>query len=420
MLRDVSTNLPAENVPRALNLSNLYKVRICKAATGEEIPLLVDATLGLPVVRANQYALVARRDRCQASTLRAELGILAIVLAWARRRGLDLDEALERALGFSQAELVSLVDALRTDYRNRNQERGVIPLRRPLVSSEVWANRIATARDYFAWSLAAVLSRCEPGTLRYQHVRERREEIHRAMTGRIPKTRSTSMRKGLEPHLKQRLFDVVRPGSAENPFQRALQERNALIVDVLQTIGLRRAELCKLRTADIRFGPRPELVVERLPDDREDPRRNQPQVKTNGRVLPLSAHLAARLQSYIVNDRRNLPNAKRTPFLFLARKGDPIAMDTVNNIFDQLAIQHPEFAGLLTPHVLRHTANDELSETLEKAGCSAAEIAEIRNYLNGWQPNSSQGLAYNRRYIEAKAAEVSLAHQRRIFGEDRV
>ena len=291
---------------------------------------------------------------------------------------------------------------------------------RGLVTSEVWASRIAIARDYIIWNLDNVLSQCEPGTLRYHHVRERRNEFARAMNGRMPKTSSHSSRKGLEPEAKSRLLAVVAPGSPENPFQPALQERNALIVDMLETLGLRRAELCKLKTAHLRAGPKPTLSVERLPDDPEDRRLRQPQVKTLSRLLPLDWRLSARIQNYILGDRKQLPNAKRTRFLFLARTGEPIALTTINKIFDQIVRWHPEFDGLLTPHVLRHTANDDLSETLERSGCSPEEATAIRNFLNGWEPASKQGDKYNRRYVEARAAGVFLEHQRRIFSTDGI
>jgi integrase len=399
--------------------SDLYKIRLCTAATGEQIPLIIDAHSGLPVVRPNQFVLVSRRDRCQVGTLRGDLSDLTILLSWARHCNIDLDGLLDRGTGLDQVAVTSLVDALRGDYRGR-RDGNMVPLQRPLVSAEVWADRIATTRDYIAWNLANLLSSCEPGTMRYQHVRERRDEFIRAMDGRVPKIRKGNRRKGLVLELKTRLHNIVAPGSPENPFQEALQERNALIIDVLQTLGLRRAELCKLRTSHFRAGPRPTLFVERLPDDPEDPRPNQPQVKTLSRLLPLDARLAARIQRYILNDRHRLPNAKRTPFLFLARSGEPIALGTINKIFDQIVRWHPEFSGLLTPHVLRHTANDDLSETIEQSGCSREEATSIRNFLNGWEPGSSQGTKYNQRYIESRAAEVSLAHQHRIFSKEGV
>jgi hypothetical protein len=124
---------------------------------------------------------------------------LTIVLGWADQRGIDLNELIDRGTGLDQAALVSLIDAFRPNHRDRRQQANVVPLKRPLVSTAAWANRIATARDYVAWNLANVLSQCEPGTLRYQHVRERRDEFMRAMDGRMPKINDTSTVRGLEP-----------------------------------------------------------------------------------------------------------------------------------------------------------------------------------------------------------------------------
>jgi integrase len=398
--------------------SDLYKTRICKAASGEEIPLLVSAESGLPVLRPNQFVLVARRDQAQISTLKGDLGSLAVLLSWAHHYALDLEEAIDRGSGLDATAIVSLVDALRVNYSRRKAAENVVNLKTPLVCPEMWASRIAIARDYLAWSLAEVLSKCEPGTLRYQHVRERRDAFIRAMNGRIPKTHSRSSRKGLEAPLRVRLIAVTAPESLENPYQQSLRERNSLMIDILKTLGLRRAELCKIRTSNFRPGPKPTLLVERLPDDPEDPRLHQPQVKTLTRLLPLEHRLAARIQEYILGDRKKLPNAKRTPFLFLARTGEPISLPAVNNIFDQIVLRHPEFDGLLTPHVLRHTANDELSETFEHAGCGQELAREVRNFLNGWDPDSTQGARYSATYIEAKATEISLAHQRRLFDKE--
>ncbi len=161
-----------------------------------------------------------------------------------------------------------------------------------------------------------------------------------------------------------------------------------------------------------------QINILRKPDDRDDPRPEQPQVKTQERLLPLDAALAARLQTYITEERRLLPNAKKTPFLFLTRFGKPMSLKNFNKMFVQIANWHPEFSGLLSPHVLRHTFNDDLSDTLERSGCNQDAVSEQRNYLNGWTPNSSQGTRYNRRFVEKKSQEILLEHQRRIFGED--
>jgi hypothetical protein len=180
---------------------------------------------------------VNRRDRCQVSTLKGDLGVLTVVLSWAEYAGVDLDELLDRGSGTDQVAVVFLVEALRTDYRHRRTSNNVVSLQRPLVSTAAWANHITIARDYIAWNFANVLSKCEPGTLRYQHVRERRDAFVRAMNGGMPKSYSTSNRKGLEESLKARPFAVVAVGAAENPFQEATQERNALIIDILYPRG---------------------------------------------------------------------------------------------------------------------------------------------------------------------------------------
>jgi integrase len=97
--------------------------------------------------------------------------------------------------------------------------------------------------------------------------------------------------------------------------------------------------------------------------------------------------------------------------------GQPLSLRGLDKIIAQIIVRHPEFSGVLTPHTLRHTANDSLSEALERNGCSIEEAAEVRNYLMGWSPTSQQGAKYTRRYIEAKAQEILLDHQRRIFSE---
>ena len=403
--------------------SDLYKIRSAVTSSGEHRPLLTSAISGLPVLRVNQYMLVSRRDRCQVNTMKSELRALSILLSWADTQGIDLNAEVDRGIGLDQAQIVSLVDALKLDYQKKKSDGDeggskVVALQIAVVTAEVWASRIAVARDFIIWGLSNVLARCEPGSLRYEHVRERRADIATEINSRIPPTHGSGKRYGLTPKLKQRLFDVTRPGAIENPFQPAWQPRNALMIDLLEAIGVRRGELLKLRTTSFSPGPKPTINILRKPDDLDDPRANQPQVKTQERRLPLDVALAARLQIYITEERRLLPNAKKTPFLFLSRSGKPMSLKNFNKMFDQISKWHPEFIGLLSPHILRHTFNDDFSETLERSGCSQEKAKEQRNYVNGWTPNSSQGTRYNRRFVEKKSQETLLEHQRRLFCRD--
>lgn len=401
----------------AFQPSDLYKLRRCTASSGERIPLLVDAKTGLPVASVNTYILVCRRDRCQSSTIENELYALGVLLAWAEANGVDLEALLEQGKALTQGELSSLIDALRTDYRRRPTGK-IVPLLRPLVEPSSWARRIVVVREYVAWRLETVLRQCEPGSLRFEHVRQQRDHFIRAINARTPASRTTANKEGLEPSLWHRLLTVTAAESVDNPFQTTLRKRNALIIEILGSIGLRKGELLKLRTSHVSTGHTQSLKIERRPDDPEDPRTNQPQVKTRDRTVPLDSRLARTIQEYILNDRRQIPNAKRSPFLFLSRSGRPLSLRGLDKIFAQIISRHSEFRGVLAPHILRHTANDRLSEVFENQSCSTAEAAEIRNYLMGWSPNSQQGTKYTRRYIEAKAQEISLEHQRRLFQSD--
>ncbi|RFQ11346.1 site-specific integrase, partial [Pseudomonas sp. ATCC 13867] len=78
--------------------------------------------------------------------------------------------------------------------------------------------------------------------------------------------------------------------------------RNALIVDWLYYLGLRRGELLSLRVSDIDFR-RCVVHVFRRPDALDDPRRSQPVVKTRARELPLSQVLLDATRNYIVELR---------------------------------------------------------------------------------------------------------------------
>ncbi len=393
--------------------SDLYKVRRLVMSSGERVALVVDAQSGLPIARPNQYLLVVRRDRCQASTLTKEGAILCLVHAWARVHNVNLLDLLDGGKGLGQNELAGLIETLRSDFSALSGD-GVARLQTRLVSPSTWAHRISVARNYFAWNLECVLRMIEPGTLRYQHVHGAMQTLKRRMTESLPRAREESNRTGLSPELRERLLNVVSPESLENPFHPALRPRNALIVDILIGLGLRRGELLKLRTSDVHAGVSPILIVERRPDDPLDPRTNEPQVKTRSRRLPMEASLARQLTTYILEDRRRISGAARSPFLFLARSGKPLSLRGLDNVFAQISLTFPELREL-SPHVLRHTANDLFSEIAERAECGREEATSARNYIMGWEPDSEQGLRYSRAHIERVAQRLSLEHQRRIF-----
>ncbi len=67
--------------------------------------------------------------------------------------------------------------------------------------------------------------------------------------------------------------------------------RNALLVRWFYELGLRRGEVLNVKIPDINFQSE-ELTVVRRADDPEDPRKDQPLVKTRDRKIPLSPAFA--------------------------------------------------------------------------------------------------------------------------------
>ena len=371
MNRETGTKSSLRRRSPVFRLSELYKVRLVVSASGERVPLLVDTNSGLPLNRPNQFILVTRRDRCQVSTLSKELRILGIVLGWASKTALDLHAVLDSGKGLDHAQVTSLVETLRCDFGDAAED--VIRMARPVVAAATWAHRISVARDYVAWNLERTLRAAEPGSFRYQHISDVRRSLDQRMTDLVPKARSSFERRGLDARLRCRLLEILMPQSVENPFHRVVRSRNALIIELMLATGLRRGEVLKIRTSDVDVGARATLSIERRPDDPHDPRPHEPQVKTRGRKIPLDAVVASKVSKYILDERRLLANARRSPFLFLSRNGKPLTLRGLDNIFAQILLRHPEFSGHLTPHVLRHTANDLLSEVFAQSGCTSDE-----------------------------------------------
>ena len=78
-------------------------------------------------------------------------------------------------------------------------------------------------------------------------------------------------------------------------------------------------------------------------------------------MLPLAANMAELLETLITEDRKAVPGAKKTPFVFLARDGSPLATRSVEDMTKRIRRAFPEFERL-TIHVLRHDWNDRFSD----------------------------------------------------------
>jgi integrase len=252
---------------------------------------------------------------------------------------------------------------------------------------------------------------------RFFRIRQRAEEVTRQFGSLLPST-TEPHREGLGPDLRARFLEVINPASPENPFQKANRFRNYVLLRLIFETGCRLSEALVLYTTDYNpDGRRPTLAINRRPHNPLDPRVDLPLVKTRPRVLPLASELAKLLEELIIGDRKNVPGAKKSPFIFLARDGTPLATRSVEDMPKMIRHALPEF-DRLTIHVLRHDWNDRFSELAREKGWSEEKEVQHRNYLQGWVKTSKQGLNYTRRSTREEAINAVLELQRHDFLHD--
>jgi integrase len=210
-----------------------------------------------------------------------------------------------------------------------------------------------------------------------------------------------------------RLREVIAPESPDNPWiSDHAKKRNELAIRWIFELGLRRGELLNIKVdPDINF-TREEVTIARRADDPEDPRRNQPRVKTRDRKLPLSRELCAMTNHYVIKVRSKLSGARKHAFLFVADKtGKPLSMSALNKSFVVLRKKCPGLPDTLSPHVGRHSWNDGFSKTMDEQRISEADEKKLRSYQMGWSETSGTAAIYTRRHTREKAQKVSLKMQ---------
>jgi integrase len=396
-----------------------FSVRVARFESGERFPLIVDRR-GLPVPVPNQWALLMRRPRVQANTLIADLRTIAHLYDWASRRNIDLDERLGFGRGLDPVELTALYQNLRYSRPfGRASAAGdvVDATEAEPVCGDTHIARVACVRDCLVWVMERAVHRLAPDNPQVREIRARIEVVKRtAVEFQRPASDGRPCKKGLTPEQVRRLLQIIDPTFADNPFQRPVRFRNMVLLLVLLSFGFRRGESLKIYVSDVQLkGRTPTLAIVRRPDDPNDPRRDEPAVKTLGRSIHLAKSMAQILDAYVCHHRPQFPNSDESPFLFFSRAGKPLSLRMVNKICEQIRERFPEFDGALTPHVLRYTFNKLFLESCYASGLSADDIKQAQNYLNGWRLHSEQGSEYGWEAIEQHAREISLAHQRRLF-----
>lgn len=418
--------------------SGYYRVKTLMLVSGERLPVLLDRA-GQPMFDPTVFALTEVRGKNLASnTIGNVLRAVMAFQLFLDARDIDLDARLADGALLSLGEIedlarlcrLRLADLAALSGERANATAAPAPTKVTLIEKArmraqavsqvvvdpgVEATRLHYIRSYLHWLATERLSRhgLDPSVAaRLRHAAKR---VSDAIVSRIPRKSGRAaleQREGLSDEDVAELLRVIDPHSPDNPWRdQHTRYRNALLVHWLLHFGLRIGEALGVRNSDI-VDYRKEVTIHRRADDPDDPRRDQPQAKTRARVLPMGAELLAQTQAYILNHRAGLPGAKKHPFLFVAsRSGRPMTVAAAEKAFKELREAWPSLPKGLSPHVLRHTWNDAFSVKMDAAGVTPENEKQARSYLMGWSPTSDTAAAYTRRYVRAKAREVSLALQ---------
>lgn len=198
---------------------------------------------------------------------------------------------------------------------------------------------------------------------------------------------SNPVRKVPRPRMSKKLPHFYTEGALagylelKNDDENFLATRNRIMVLILYSTGIRRAELASLRISDW---------------DRE---RGMIRVRGKGdkeREIPVTQELARSLNSYITELKDYYPDNKEG-MVFLTDAGKPLYLSFVNKVVKAELEMVPGFTGKRSPHMLRHSIATHLLN-------NGADLNSIKEVLGHSSLAATQVYTHN-----------SFEHMKKIF-----
>ncbi|HDO1331473.1 TPA: site-specific integrase [Aeromonas veronii] len=415
-----------------------YQLRQFVHASGERMAVLVDTDTAHPLAYPTLYSTIHHRNSGDAyNTIKSKLNTIKLLLEVCDYLDIPLEERFARGDWLKRNEVELLTNWLKkkksildSAMKVKSCSKGNIAVLKPLkkennrygvkidvkesISTNGY-NNITEAAKYIKW-LADSLFESDESEQMYKRLIAKR--------GTKP-ANSQEIKAGLgefqslDKYQEGKVLDIIRPESLNNPWKGdAVRYRNQLIVNLLLDIGCRKGESLNIKTTDVISGVTGvEVNIWRDPDNKSDPRLNQPRVKTLSRTVGLSPQLAEMLEKYVISYRSTVTGANTCPYLFIShqkgtKKAVPMSLSAFNKVFNELS----NAVGFkVKPHGLRHTWNDRFSELIEeliKEGLITYEEAEEhRCARQGWRKNSESAQFYTRATKYKKNMEMTLKLQ---------
>lgn len=388
--------------------------------SGERYCVLVDDS-GLPLYYPNLYVATQVRNKSLSfSAMESTLSGISVLLRFLDERSENIEQRFREGKYFEESDLDAIRDYCQIKFRSRTTQadpNGLFALDElqwsdEKVSAQTEYVRLTIIAKYLKW-----LAELFVGGARDKSLVLQIGKMEKALKSRRPVKKSRNIEgevKGLSKDQLDLLFELFRPESQLNPFKDiSVRVRNRLIFLMLYHLGLRGGELLNIRIRDIDFGSN-QLIVARRADEKDDPRKEQPLVKTLDRRLPVKDTLVQEIHKYIVDDRRVIANSSKNDFLFITHKsgptqGQPLSKSAYKKIIGVVRGVSPSLFNL-TGHQLRHAWNEAFSEQMDLMDEPpvSEQQEKIRSYLMGWREGSGTAAIYNKRFIKRKANEAAM------------
>ncbi len=406
--------------------SRKYQIKGFVMQSGERYCLLVGREPGMPPYYPNLYVTTQVRNNSNSvAAMESALSGINVLLSFCDKRQINLTDRFLKREFFSKNELDAIRDYCQQSFTKRaagahqdaitiNSKVRPKPARKVGLANEYM--RLTHIAKYVEW-LATILQTGEierKTTLDIARMKKGFESRRPSRKGR----NQVGREKGLTCEQEAVLLDVIQPGSDRNPFEdRSTQIRNQLLIMLLRHLGIRSGELLNIRVSDIDWANN-QIVIARRADEKSDPRRRQPLVKTLDRRLPMKDTLVQAIHRYVVQVRSKVPGARKQNYYLLVThksgptQGQPMSRSALIKVIKLISSAAPELAGLHA-HSLRHTWNNRFSEFMDARNDppKPKEEEEQRSYLQGWKPGSGTAAIYTKRFTREKALEASLELQ---------
>jgi len=392
------------------------KVKMIRHKTGDLLPLLLDDD-NLPIPAPNEF-IISRRA-LSPNTLVRNLRELAILYSWFKRENIDLESRIASKQSFSEAEIKGgLIEFLRQEQENRHT------IKKRTVKPNTFNQRLTSIRQYLAWCYDVFIGSLPFDSKSYDKIRENKNSLLSLLENSFISAPpvNKSIRKGLTAKEIEFLVTILDPnnknGFSKNP---AVGYRNYILTMIMLYYGLRPGELLSLKVEDIEIGAISSIRVERRKPDPLDTRKPRPEIKRNGRILPIDDPIFAKnLDTYITEWRDILEEKanEESDYLILSDDGNPLSQSSITQLFQLLRNKYlSELPPHLTAKALRHSFSSQMERTLRISGMGEDKRKQALAYLRGDSSLSSQEI-YIAQEIEEQANIALKKYQQNLIIED--